>query len=216
MFAKGARRERRKQHRYNVHPPVAFSVGDGPFLPARCRDISLGGAFVETPTPALFGSRVRVQIWVTGPKGVERLSIDSVVRWTSREGFGVQFLALGARETHALVELFYRGVALAELAPPEPSAELPLTAEPKQGRTYFRASRARLQAYRRFLRGLVGGDVEHDAICAQDFAAEEADIRRSVQRRDGAPPRSARGRKAEPRSRRSAPASTSSWPPGQC
>lgn len=153
MFAKEARRERRKQHRYCLHPPIAFSVGDGPILQAYCRDISLGGAFLETDTPALFGSCIRLYLWVVGARGAERLSIESVVRWTSRDGFGVQFLAVGARETHALVELFHRGSGLAEV-----EAHPRTAVESGRRRSFFRASRARVQAYRRKLRALVERD----------------------------------------------------------
>lgn len=153
MFAKEARRERRKQHRYCLHPPIAFSVGDGPILDARCRDISLGGAFVETSTPALFGARVRVYVWIAGTDAAERLGIDSVVRWTGREGFGVQFLSLGVRETHALVALFQRGAALSEVRARADNAARKDAAQGTR-RVLFRASRARLQEYRRRLRAL--------------------------------------------------------------
>lgn len=153
MFAKEARRERRKQHRYRLHPPAAFRVGDGPVLSARCRDISLGGAFLETSTPALFGAAVQVYIWVAGLRDAGRLRLDAVVRWTSRDGFGVQFLSFGARETHALVALFQRGASLA-IVPPRTTPPPPAR-DRSAPRVFFRASRARLQAYRRRIRALL-------------------------------------------------------------
>lgn len=141
VFTKSPRRERRKQHRYCLHPSAAFSVGDGPLVPAHCRDISLGGAFLEASVQPPFGAEVRVHVWVALPEGVERIVVDSVVRWTGAEGFGVQFGFMGARATHALVALFRSASAA--------------TALPSR-RRYFRASRARLQSYRRRLRAIVG------------------------------------------------------------
>lgn len=140
LFAQSARRERRKQHRYCLHPSAAFSVGDGPLVPAHCRDISLGGAFLEAPVRPPFGARLRVHIWV---EGSEQIVVDSTVRWTGAEGFGVQFGVMGARATHALVALF------------QGEASRPTVAAAASRRRYFRASRARLQRYRRRVRAIV-------------------------------------------------------------
>lgn len=132
-----APRERRRQPRYNIHPTVRFSFGGGPRLAAHCRDISLGGAFLETDTPPLFGSTVRIHFWLPTTRGQVHVVIDSVVRWTNRDGFGVQFGSMGARETHALVSLFHRAVGTSE-----------------SRRRYFRTARARVRAYRREIRAL--------------------------------------------------------------
>jgi hypothetical protein len=36
------------------------------------------------------------------------LRLPAIVRWATPDGFGVQFGSLGARETHAISELFKR------------------------------------------------------------------------------------------------------------
>jgi type IV pilus assembly protein PilZ len=65
-----------------------------------CRDISIGGMFVETDTKAAFGETVSVSI--EAPGGA--LVFAAVVRWTAPTGLGLQFGQVGARETHAIVQ----------------------------------------------------------------------------------------------------------------
>ena len=66
-------------------------------------DVSLGGVFVETEHRPEFGSQVSVVLHVGGRLGT--LSCAGTVRWGNARGFGMQFGLLGARETHALVQL---------------------------------------------------------------------------------------------------------------
>jgi type IV pilus assembly protein PilZ len=73
------------------------------FVEALGRDISLGGMFVETPTPADFGAELVVHIRLPG-SGVES-QIDARVRWKTRDGMGLQFGSLRAQETHLITEL---------------------------------------------------------------------------------------------------------------
>lgn len=82
---------------------MSFASDSGAKIEAECVDISLGGAFLKTPTPAAFGSRVRV--WLRLPGIEDEVEVESTVRWTKPEGMGVQFDLMGARETHALVTL---------------------------------------------------------------------------------------------------------------
>lgn len=95
--------DHRNHPRRDIHLPVAFQMGDGPRIEANCRDLSLGGMFIETQHAAPFGATVKVSIRLPG------LAVDtvvaSVVRWTNAEGMGVQFGMMGARDTHALTEL---------------------------------------------------------------------------------------------------------------
>lgn len=95
--------ESRKHPRRAVHPPIAFQVGDGPRIDATCADVSLGGMFVETQSPAPFGSELTVFISLPGLKG--EAVVRAVVRWTKPTGMGVQFGTMGARETYALTRL---------------------------------------------------------------------------------------------------------------
>lgn len=96
-------RDHRRYPRRPIHPSIAFQIGDGPRIEAVCRDISLGGMFVETTMPAPFGAPVIVYLMLPGLK--QEATIRSTVRWTQPDGMGVQFGVMGARETHALTEL---------------------------------------------------------------------------------------------------------------
>jgi hypothetical protein len=73
-------------------------------LAGRCRDISLGGMFIQTPTPPAFGTDLVVYLALPGRAGP--LALPCVVRWTrAKLGVGVQFGLLGARETHTITQL---------------------------------------------------------------------------------------------------------------
>lgn len=96
--------ENRQHPRKSIRVPVAFQVAGGERVEASCTDISLGGMFVETPAPAAYGQQIVVHIALPGMKGVTALA--STVRWVKRgAGMGVQFGVMGARETHALLQL---------------------------------------------------------------------------------------------------------------
>ena len=69
----------------------------------RAKDISLGGMFVETPSPLPFTTEILVHVTLPGHRAT--LAIPGVVRWARAGGMGVQFGLLGARETQAIVEL---------------------------------------------------------------------------------------------------------------
>jgi type IV pilus assembly protein PilZ len=96
-------RDHRQHPRKSIQSPVAFQLGDGPLFEATCRDLSLGGMFIETPEPAPFGSTITVYLPLPGMR--HEATIRATVRWTKPGGMGVQFGVMGARETHALTEL---------------------------------------------------------------------------------------------------------------
>jgi len=95
--------ESRKHPRKEVHPPVAFQLGDGPRVDGICHDIGLGGMFIETNQPGRFGQAVRVFLTLPGLKS--EAVVQATIRWTKTTGMGVQFGVMGARETHALMQL---------------------------------------------------------------------------------------------------------------
>jgi type IV pilus assembly protein PilZ len=70
------------------------------------KDISIGGVFVESTEVLPFGAEVTIVARFPGSKADLRL--PGIVRWAKPAGFGVQFGALGARETHAISELLKR------------------------------------------------------------------------------------------------------------
>ncbi len=99
--AQYAYREQRKHPRKALHPKAAFALDGGPRIEAFCRDLGLGGAFLETSNVAVFATEVTVYLDLEG----HDVAIRSLVRWTGKDGFGVQFGLLGARETSRLVAL---------------------------------------------------------------------------------------------------------------
>ena len=95
--------ENRKHPRKVVEAPVAFQIGDGPLVEATCHDVSLGGMFIDTPSPPAYGTSVVVHVHLPGLPA--ETAIASTVRWCKPQGMGVQFGRMGARETHALTLL---------------------------------------------------------------------------------------------------------------
>ena len=93
----------RRTPRVPLHRAVEFS-SDSDDVPVRmegtARDISLGGMFIETDVPCAQGERITIHL--TLPEGRQELSLPAIVRWTSKEGMGVQFGLLGARDTHEI------------------------------------------------------------------------------------------------------------------
>jgi type IV pilus assembly protein PilZ len=79
-------------------------VKGGDMLSGRAKDISIGGMFIESDAKVSFGLEVTIVLRLPGGKADSRL--PGIVRWLSPGGFGVQFGLLGARETHAISELF--------------------------------------------------------------------------------------------------------------
>jgi hypothetical protein len=84
---------------------VEFSIakGGGSRVTGQARDISLGGMFVVTDTPAPFGGDVTVTITLPGQR--VPFTLPGIVRWVGNGGMGIQFKMLGARETHAITEV---------------------------------------------------------------------------------------------------------------
>jgi type IV pilus assembly protein PilZ len=95
--------EKRQHPRKPLHPPVSFTLASGQRFPGECGDISLGGAYIETPQPAPFGDIVTVHMQLLGIEA--EVNVKATVRWTKPGGMGVQFSPMGARETHALVTM---------------------------------------------------------------------------------------------------------------
>jgi hypothetical protein len=89
----------REHHRIVAELSVFVELEGADAVPGLARDLSLGGAFIESSLVPPFGTIVTLRL--TGPE----LRFPGVVRWTSERGFGLQFGLLGARETHGLVKL---------------------------------------------------------------------------------------------------------------
>ena len=85
--------------------PIEFSAKDEELavrMDGIARDISLGGTFIETDLPGPVGQQLVVHVALPGSK--REINLPAVVRWSGRDGMGVQFGLLGARETHEITE----------------------------------------------------------------------------------------------------------------
>lgn len=88
---------------------TGWSLPDAAREAARCRDMSLGGCFLEVATAPPFGTAIIVYVELPDLVDAEGrqlvTAVGSTVRWTTTEGMGVQFGPMGARETAALLRL---------------------------------------------------------------------------------------------------------------
>jgi type IV pilus assembly protein PilZ len=97
------RAEKRRCHRATIGIPVAFSSKDSSDAVAGiATDISIGGMFIETASPAAFGAVVVISF---SPPGTTAMRMSATVRWTTKTGMGVQFGLLGAQDTHTITEI---------------------------------------------------------------------------------------------------------------
>jgi hypothetical protein len=97
--------EQRRFPRQPVRSAVAIVGPDGTRLEGHSRDLSVGGMFAEVAPSLAFGTEVRVEMALPL---VGVTSLPAIVRWVTREGLGLQFGLLGARETHAITALIAR------------------------------------------------------------------------------------------------------------
>jgi type IV pilus assembly protein PilZ len=97
--------ELRRHPRVPYEAPVEFAPkGSSELTAGRCKDISVGGMYVQTPRPLPFGAELVVHVAVAS--GTPPFAIPAVVRWSRPgQGMGLQFGLMGARETHAITEL---------------------------------------------------------------------------------------------------------------
>lgn len=94
----------RRHSRVPFAEPIVFVLkGKDERHTGTSRDISLGGMFIETATQAAFGAEIVVHVHVPGE--AQAFALPGIVRWVGKEGMGVQFGMLGARETHTITEL---------------------------------------------------------------------------------------------------------------
>jgi PilZ domain len=97
----GPRHEQRASPRTRLRHAIQFLDADGQQYDGVCRNLSLGGAAIQTAEPAAFGARVTVIIELDGIEGETRLG--GTVRWSKPGVMGVQWDSFGVRVTHALL-----------------------------------------------------------------------------------------------------------------
>jgi hypothetical protein len=95
--------EQRRYQRKPVDFPLDFAVAGAARVGGTCRDLSVGGMHIQTEIPAPFGADVTVYAEFPGTRGT--LALPGVVRWAKGGEIGVQFGALGARETYAITQV---------------------------------------------------------------------------------------------------------------
>ena len=98
--------DKRVHSRVVVDTTVTCELRDAAAFVGMAKDISIGGMFVESTRVVPFGTQITIVGRFPGAKADLRLT--GIVRWAKPDGFGVQFGALGARETHAISELLKR------------------------------------------------------------------------------------------------------------
>ncbi len=96
--------ENRRYKRTPIDLPIEFDhPGTGERTLGRATDLSVGGMFVQTQNPALFGSHIVLIVMFPGER--RPIELPAIVRWMRpSHGMGLQFGLLGARETHAIME----------------------------------------------------------------------------------------------------------------
>jgi Tfp pilus assembly protein PilZ len=96
--------DQRRYARAPIDVAATFSIKGKKDRPSGiAKDVSIGGMFLETATPASFGAEVIVHLVLPGSDDL--LSLPGVVRWVRGGGMGVQFGMLGAVETHIITEI---------------------------------------------------------------------------------------------------------------
>src|SRR5688500_1825214 len=93
--------EQRANPRTRLRHAVEFSVGEGGRQLGVCRNLSLGGAAIQTAEPAPFGSRGTVFIELDGIDGETPLA--GMVRWSRPGVMGAQWETFAECINHALV-----------------------------------------------------------------------------------------------------------------
>lgn len=96
---------KRSTRRFECRVDVEYVVGDDRRT-AVIRNLSLGGAYLETDDKVPYGTRVLLKFIV--PTQKEAIEVGGHVRWTEPRGFGVQFDGLRARDVWALGKFFER------------------------------------------------------------------------------------------------------------
>ncbi|HKY36060.1 MAG TPA: PilZ domain-containing protein [Polyangiaceae bacterium] len=96
--------DKRSHPRVPLNTEITCEVSGGASIGGRAKDISIGGMFIDSEAQVAFGMQVTIVLRLPNTQADARL--PGVIRWIKPGGFGVQFGLLGARDTHAISELF--------------------------------------------------------------------------------------------------------------
>ncbi len=92
-------RVKRRHERKRVAIDVRF-WRDGLPVHGRTRDLSHGGAFIETPEPLVAGSSCLIELSLPALSVPAQMS--ATVRWSNVEGMGVQWATMRAQHAWAV------------------------------------------------------------------------------------------------------------------
>jgi hypothetical protein len=95
--------QNRQTQRHEVNLAGTARIGDDT-QPVVIRNISLGGAFLETKARLAMETHLELSFRV--PTQEQPLSVSGRVRWSTEDGAGVQFDGLRAREVWSLNKFF--------------------------------------------------------------------------------------------------------------
>jgi len=95
--------DRRAHPRAEIEIAVLCERVGGPPLEGMTKDLGIGGTFIETAELLPFGTRVVIVGRLPGT--TTDLRLPGIVRWQKTNGIGVQFGALGTRETHVILTI---------------------------------------------------------------------------------------------------------------
>lgn len=80
------------------------AVGETGWVTAEARDVGAGGAFVATPLGLDAGVELMLELVL--PTSDQVFTLSAVVRWTSPEGMGVQFVGAPSEVLLELTDYF--------------------------------------------------------------------------------------------------------------
>jgi len=95
--------DNRRQSRHDISIPAKLTI-DGTPNDCTMLNLSLGGALVAADAKYAMGQRVQIAFHV--PTMEDAIEVGGTVRWSNRDGVGVQFDGLRARDVWAINEYF--------------------------------------------------------------------------------------------------------------
>lgn len=97
-------KQQRSHERIEYRIPITIRRANDAEHKGESKNISLGGMFIVINEPFKYGEVLTLSFKLPDMK--ELASVSATIRWTTADGFGVQFGSLRAIETWAINQLF--------------------------------------------------------------------------------------------------------------